>query len=102
MPAGLCSIIPVTWMTYSGRVWTAISCASGETSGLNTTWVRPQRSRMSMNIRPPCERRRCTHPASVTVWPALAGLSSPQLCVLNNFYSPPVRLQRRRAVTSSF
>src|SRR5438132_278477 len=52
-----------------------------------------------MNVSPPRSRRRFTQPASVTVVPAAAGTSSPQVCVLSTVSSlvPRIREERRLA-----
>ena len=43
------------------------------TSSRTTTWTMPEASRRSRKATPPWSRRRATHPASVTVWPACVG-----------------------------
>ncbi len=82
--------VPLTCTTYSLRIPAASACASGVWLASTTTCVVPHRSRRSMKIRPPCSRRRLTHPASVTSWPTCSGRSSPLLCVFNISTSLPL------------
>jgi len=44
---------PVTPMHHSERSVPATTCAGASNSGSNTSWVRPSRSRRSMNTQPP-------------------------------------------------
>ena len=77
MPSGRARTVPVTRDDVLRRAasWAA-ACASGASSGWNTTCTTPSRSRRSMKVTPPWSRRCATHPHSVT---SLAGVVGAQL-----------------------
>ena len=68
---------PVARRTNSFRMSCAAAAASGDRSGLTTSWLMPVESRRSMKTSPPWSRRRATQPASVWRSPTWPGRSSP-------------------------
>ena len=68
---------PVARRTNSLRMSWAALAASGERSGLTTSWPTPVESRRSTNTSPPWSRRRATQPASVRRSPTRSRFSSP-------------------------
>src|SRR5262245_18130079 len=72
---------PATPMQNSPRSSPARPCAWALVPGSNTTWVRPPRSRRSMNTHPPWSRRDATQPNSTARLPASLARSAPQSCV---------------------
>ena len=74
VPAGRARTSPVMLTTNSLRRLSATAKSSGA-SGSQTTCTSPSRSRRSMKITPPWSRRRCTQPATVTVWPSRDSLT---------------------------
>ena len=67
---------PVARRTNSLRMSCAAFAASGERSGLTTSWPTPVESRRSMKTRPPWSRRRATQPGERV---PLARLLGPEL-----------------------
>src|SRR4029079_10522392 len=72
---------PATPMQNSPRSSPARPCACALVPGSNTTWVRPPRSRRSMNTQPPWSRRAATQPNNTARFPASLARSAPQSCV---------------------
>ena len=83
VPSSRRTTSPATLITCSERSRCASACASGESSGWKTTWRMPERSRRSMNTRPPRSRRRCTQPATRTLLADARGvqLAGPRVAV---------------------
>ena len=81
-PSGRSRTVPLTMIGHSERMVSASwNVSSSQTSGSNSSWVTPSRSRRSTKIRPPWSRLCQTQPVSVTSSPMLASRSSPQVCV---------------------
>ena len=64
-PGARAATSPSARRTNSLRMSCAALAASGERSGLTTSWPTPVESRRSMKTSPPWSRRRATQPASV-------------------------------------
>ena len=79
--------LPLAWITNSRPKVRAFSMTSAEvTPSCKNNCVNPYLSRMSIQMRVPLSRTRCTQPLKTTSLPASARRSSPQVCVLYILY----------------